>query len=128
MSVNYCKTALVVLCSNFTGRICAESSHLIIKGWCVVNKLCLIKIFIEELHYLIPYFNADSYINCSRFCLDSNLFALILEPVCALSSDSRHNFFCQESLPFICHYSCSNAVLHNDILDHCIKLYCDTLA
>ena len=127
MSVNYCKTILIVLCSDLPGWIGTEGTNLVVKSWSVINELGLIEVLVEELHNFITHLNSDSDIDCTGPSLNSYFLALILEPVSTLSAYSTYDFPGKKLFALVSSNSLTNAIFDKNICNHGVKLYFYTL-
>ena len=70
MTVYDSQTVFIILGRNLTGRVRTEGADFIVEGRCVVYKLCLVEVFVEEFHDLVADFNADTDINGADLSID----------------------------------------------------------
>ena len=122
MTINNCKSVIVVLCCHFSGRVRAEYAYLIVKCWCIVYKFCLVKLLIEFLHDLIADFYPDTYINSTILCFNTMIFTDSFKPAWAFSSDTWYDFIRIVSFLFVCDDPLCHTILDYDILYHSHEL------
>ena len=127
MTIYDSQAVLIVFGSNLTGRVRTECADLIVEGRCVVYKLCLVEVLVEELHDLVADLNTDADVDGSDFGIDSVVIADVGEPVGAFTSDGGDDLICVVCLIFIGDNTLCGTVLDDDILDHGVEFHVDSV-
>ena len=127
MAVYDSQTVFIILGRNLTGRVRTEGTDFIVEGRCVVYKLCLVEVLVEELHDLVADLNTDADVDGSYFGIDSVVIADVGEPVGAFTSDGGDDLICVVCLIFIGDNTPCGTVLDDDILDHGVEFHVDSV-
>ena len=127
MAVYDSQAVFVIFGSNLTGRVRTEGADFIVEGRCVVYKLCLVEVLVEEFHDLVADFNADTDINGADLGIDPVVITDVGEPVGTFAADGGDDLVCVVCLVFIGDNTLCGTVLDDDILDHGVEFHVDSV-
>ena len=128
MAVDHGKSVFVVFGGHFAGGVRTEGADLVVEGGGVVYQLGFVEILIQEFHYLVTDFNADTDIDSADLGLDAVAAADVAEPVGAFAADGRYDLRGVVGLAFVSDNAFCFVVFNEDISHHGIEFHVDALS
>ena len=127
MAVYDSQAVFVIFGSNLTGRVRTEGADFIVEGRCVVYKLCLVEVLVEEFHDLVADFNADTDINGADLGIDPVVITDVGEPVGTFAADGGDDLVCVVGFVFIGNDTLCSSVFDDDIFYHRVEFHVDAV-